>query len=208
MRIFFFAENAHSILMNFLAIRFNINYHRAAASRATGNSTPSSFNRWIDLKHAWRHWWINNYSSLSSHPKELTQRAASFWPTYPFCIPRERFPPQPLPPLKYFTFRGWCALAKKEKEKKRKKRKRKKRKRERESRRRKTRRVSQRGSSLFLLSRWSPVARTPSVNIKGCAARVCYIVFAYCAANCPRRGFIVHRVLKLSNSLLVDRDLS
>lgn len=49
---FLLVKNARAILMSFLVIRFNINYHRAAASRAIGNSTPSPFNRWIDLKHA------------------------------------------------------------------------------------------------------------------------------------------------------------
>jgi len=79
--------------------------------------------------------------------------------------------------------------------------------RKRESQARKMRRVSQRDTALFLLFRWSPVARAQPVNIKGCCTCLqqhC-VVFAYCAATCLRRDFIVHRARALQLSPFVGK---
>lgn len=98
-------------------------------------------------------------------PKNLTQRAASF--SNPLRIPRAflwGFPPQPLTASEIFYVSWLTCISRKGRMRIKKKKK----ERERKSRMENAPYISKRYGSLFLLSRWSPVARALPVNIKGC----------------------------------------
>lgn len=61
----------------------------------------------------------------------------------------------------------------------------------------------ERYGSLFLLSRWSPVARARPVNIKGCTCLQQHCVRYI--ATCLRRGPVVHRARALQLSPLARK---